>query len=70
MNSFAGQVRNTDASGQLQSNMANSNAQTYETDFIEHKTMLFAEATKMNLTLEEATPILERKIATQIGGLF
>lgn len=70
MNSFAGQVRNTDASGQLQSNMANSNAQTYETDFIEHKTMMFAEATKMNLTLEEATPILERKIATQIGGLF
>lgn len=70
MNSFGGPIRNVEASGQLNSNNVNTNAQTYETDFIEHKTMMFAEATKMNLTLEEATPILEQKIATQISGLF
>lgn len=70
INSFGGNIRNSDASGQLNSNSVNSNAQTYETDFIEHKTMMFAEATKMSLTLDEATPILEQKIATQIAGLF
>ena len=70
INSFGGQIRDTAASGQLNSNSVNTNAQTYETDFLEHKTMMFAEATKMNLTLEEATPILEQKIATQIAGLF
>lgn len=70
INSFGGNIRNNDASGQLSSNSINSNAQVYETDFIEHKTMMFAEATKMNLTLDEATPILEKKIATQIVGLF
>jgi len=70
INSFGGNIRNSDASGQLNSNSVNSNAQTYETDFLEHKTMMFAEATKMNLTLDEATPILEQKIAMQIAGLF
>ena len=70
INSFGGQIKNVDASGQLHNNMANTNAQTYETDFVEHKTMMFAEATKMSLTLEEATPILEKKIANQISGLF
>lgn len=70
MNGFAGQIKNTNASGQLNSNVANANSQQYETDYIEHKTMLFAEATKMNLTLVEATPILEKQIANQIAGLF
>ena len=70
MNSFGGPIRNTDASGQLNSNSVNTSSQTYESDFIEHKTMMFAEATKMDLTLEEATPILEQKIAQQIAGLF
>lgn len=70
VNSFGGAIRDTEASGQLNSNSVNTNAQTYETDFLEHKTMMFAEATKMSLTLEEATPILEQKIATQIAGLF
>jgi len=69
-NSFAGNIANTDASGKLNSNMASATAQQYETNYIEHKTMLFAEATKMNLTLDEATPILERQIANQIAGLF
>ncbi|MGE0051766.1 MAG: complement resistance protein TraT [Arcobacter sp.] len=70
MNTFSGNIKNTDASGKLNSNMANATAQQYETNYIEHKTMLFAEATKMNLTLQEATPILEKQIANQIAGLF
>ncbi|QDF27815.1 complement resistance protein TraT [Halarcobacter anaerophilus] len=70
LNGFGGSVRNTNATGQLNSNMANSSAQHYETNYIEHRTMLFAEATKMDLTLEEATPILEKQISSQITGLF
>lgn len=70
MNAFGGAVRNSNATGELNSNMANNSSQSYETDYIEHKTMLFAEATKMNLTLEEATPILEKQISNQIAGLF
>jgi len=70
INSLAGGVANVDTTGQMNSNMVQSGSQTYESDFIEHKTMMFAEATKMGLTLEEATPILEQKIAQQVAGLF
>ena len=70
VNSFGGNVNNANASGQLNSNMATGTAQSYSTNYIEHKTMLFAEATKMNLTLQEATPILEKQISNQIVGLF
>ena len=70
MNSFGGPIRDADASGKMYSNTYSSSSQSYESDFIEHKTMMFAEATKMNLTLYEATPILEDKIAQQVAGLF
>lgn len=70
LNSFGGQIREADASGRLNSNTYSTASQSYESDYIEHKTMMFAEATKMDLTLYEATPILEQKIATQIAGLF
>lgn len=70
MNSFGGQIRENDASGRLNSNNYASNSQSYESDFIEHRTMMFAEATKMDLTLDEAIPILEMKIANQIAGIF
>ena len=50
--------------------MVNAQSQSFETDYIEHKTMMFSEATKMRLTLEEATPILEKQISNQIVGLF
>lgn len=69
-NSFGGPIRDADASGKLNSNTYSANTQSYESDFIEHRTMMFAEATKMDLTLEEATPILENKIAQQIAGIF
>jgi len=70
INSFGGEVRNTEATGHINSNITNINEQNYESNFIEHKTMIFAEATKMDLTLEEATPILEKQISNQITGLF
>ena len=70
VNGFGGSVKDTKATGHLDSNMANANAQSYESDFIEHKTVMLAEATKMNLTLQEATPILARQISNQIAGLF
>ena len=70
INSFGGGVKNANATGNLNSNMVNAQSQSFETDYIEHKTMMFSEATKMRLTLEEATPILEKQIANQVVGLF
>jgi hypothetical protein len=70
LNTFGGPVRNVDATGKLNSNAVSANTQQYETDYIEHKTMLFAEATKMKLTLDEAIPVLEKQISSQISGLF
>jgi hypothetical protein len=67
---FGGPIRDTQAHGHMNSNMASSNTQYYEGTHKEYKTVVFAEATKMNLTLEEATPILESKISNQIAGLF
>lgn len=70
INSFGGSAKDVNATGHLNSNMASANTQNYESDFIEHKTMMLAEATKMKLTLQEATPILEKQISNQIAGLF
>ncbi|WP_416861759.1 complement resistance protein TraT, partial [Helicobacter ganmani] len=39
-------------------------------NYSEKSTTLFAEATKLNLTLQEAIPVLEDKISTQISGIF
>lgn len=69
MNTFAGDVKGN-KTGRLNSNISNSTAQTYESDYIEKVTMMFAEATKLNLKLEEAIPALEDKMANQIAGLF
>ncbi len=69
-NSFGGPIRDNDASGKLNSNTYSNSSQSYESDFIEHRTMMFAEATKMDLTLDEAIPVLEQKIASQIAGIF
>lgn len=70
MNGFGGDIRRDDMSGNLNSNSTDYNTQSFEQDYIEQRTTMLAEATKMNLTLGEATPILEEKIATQIAGLF
>jgi len=70
MNEFSGNIKNSEASGSLNFNRLSSDNQKYETNFIEHKTTIFAEATKMDLTLENAIPLLETKISTQIAGLF
>jgi len=70
MNEFSGPIRSKDGAGRLNDAMTNSTAQTYQTNYIEKKTRVFAEAVKMNLTLAEAMPILEDKISKSIAGIF
>lgn len=69
INSLGGDVRGTKV-GQFNSNQVDTANQTYESNFIEKSTIIFAEAVKTGLKLPEATPILEDKIAGQIAGLF
>lgn len=70
MNTHSGTIKDVNASGKLASNMSNEKIQSYEDEYKEQKTIVYAEATKMDLSLEEATPILEKQIANQISGLF
>ncbi|EAJ2426529.1 conjugal transfer protein TraT [Campylobacter upsaliensis] len=69
LNSFGGNVRNEKV-GQLNANLASSTQQSYESDYVERSTIVLAEAVKTGLKLEEASEILEDKIAAQIAGLF
>lgn len=70
LNSFGGAVRDTQGGAQVSDNRFNTASQQYESEHIEKQTMLFAEATKLNLTLEEAIPSLEQQMANQIAGIF
>ena len=70
LNSFGGNVRDTQGGGKLYSNSVNYNNQMYARNYIEKQTTLLAEATRHNLTLDEAIPALEDKVATQISGIF
>ncbi|AQW81412.1 complement resistance protein TraT [Campylobacter pinnipediorum] len=69
-NEFGGEIRRDEASGNFNSNSTNYDNQVFERDYTEQKTTIFAEATKSGLNLNEAIPILENKIASQIAGLF
>ncbi len=69
LNSFGGNVRNEKVR-QLNANLASSTQQSYESDYVERSTIILAEAVKTGLKLEEASEILEDKIAAQIAGLF
>ena len=70
MNSFGGKVRSNEGGGKLNDNNLNASEQSYSVNYIENKTTIFAEATQMDLKLEQALPILEKKIASQIAGIF
>jgi len=70
MNSFAGPIRSNDSAGEMNDNIGSQKQQQYATNYIEKRTRIFAEAIKMDLKLEEALPILEKKIAKQIVGIF
>lgn len=70
LNSFGGNVRNTQGGGSMQSNIQSYDNQSYERNYIQQQTTIFAEATKLNLTLEEAIPVLEDKVSSQISGIF
>lgn len=70
LNSFGGNVSSTQGGGKLNANQVQYSGQTYTGNYSEKSTTLFAEATKLNLTLQEAIPVLEDKISTQISGIF
>jgi len=70
MNEFGGAIRDTEGGAKVKDNRTNYASQEYQSEYIEKQTMLFAEATKMNLTLPEAIPTLEMQIANQIAGIF
>jgi len=70
MNSFAGKARSNEGGGSMDDKMTETSTQQYETNYIERRTKIFAEATKVDLQLTEALPILEQKIASQIAGIF
>lgn len=69
-NSFGGNAVSTQGGGKFNSNQATLNEQSYNSNYSEKSTKIFAEATKLNLTLQEAIPVLEDKISTQISGIF
>jgi hypothetical protein len=69
-NEFAGPLRSKNEAGKLHDNINENVSQEYKTNYIEKRTRVFAEATKMNLKLAEALPILENKISKSIAGLF
>lgn len=70
LNQFAGNIANANGGAQVRDNRTNYASQSYESDYIEKQTLLFAEATKMGLTLEQAIPTLEQQMANQIAGIF
>lgn len=70
LNSFGGNVRDTQGGSKFYSNSTNYNSQMYARNYIEKQTMLLAEATRRNLSLDEAIPALEDKVAAQISGIF
>ena len=69
-NSFSGRSLDTQGGSSAKDNINSHSSQTYESQFIERRTLIFAEATKKDLSLQEATPILEEKISSQIAGIF
>ncbi len=69
-NQFAGPIGSKDGAGKLNGNMTEEKNQNYETHYIEKRTRIFAEATKMDLSLSKAMPILEDKISKSIAGIF
>ena len=70
LNEFGGKVKDNKGGGSMNDNTINNSEQHYETNYIENKSRIFAEATQMDLKLQEALLVLERKIATQIVGIF
>lgn len=70
LNSFSGEVASTQKTGRPNDNQIHYQEQVYTDGYSQKQTMILAEATKLNLKLEEAIPILEDKIATQISGIF
>lgn len=70
LNQFAGSLGDKNGAGDMTSNINEVITTKTLKNYEEHKTRAFVEATKMNLVLSEALPILEEKISRQITNLF
>jgi len=71
INDFAGKIKSKDgAGGKLIDGINEGKQQVYATNYIDKKTKVFAEAVKNGLKLEEALPILSKKVSQQIVAIF
>jgi outer membrane lipoprotein SlyB len=70
LNQFAGKLGDTQGGSDMNSGIDENTTTQTSKNYEEFKTRSFVEATKMNLKLEEALPILEAKITKQIANLF
>ncbi len=70
LNALAGPIGNVNGSGDMNSGISESITTESYKNYEEYRTRGFIEATKMNLKLDEALPILESKIANQIVNIF
>lgn len=70
LNSFSGDVAPTQGGGKLNDNQMNYNEQVFRSNYSQKQTSMLAEATKLNLKLDEVVKVLEDKIASQIVGIF
>ena len=70
LNQFSGALGDKNGGGDMNSGISESVTTQTTKDYEEFKTRSFVEATKMNLKLDEALPILEAKLTKQIANLF
>ena len=70
INSFSGPIRNNDGIGEIKDNSVKNSSQTYNTNYIEKRTRIFAEAIKKDLIVNDAILVLEKQIAKKISSIF
>jgi len=70
LNQVAGPIGSSDGAGTMNSGISESTIQESVKDHEKYNTRVFAEAVKMKLQLNEAMPILQDKVSTQIVNLF
>ncbi len=70
LNQFAGKLGDKHGGGDMADTTRIVTSTTQLKNYEEHKTRAFIEATKMDLEIKEALPILEEKISRQIANLF
>lgn len=70
VNQLAGTLGNKNGGADMQSGVSEAITTESTRNYEDHRTRAFIEATKMNLKLSEALPIMQAKITSQISNLF